>query len=57
MIFPIDETHDPALASWVDGADGHPDFPVQNLPYAIFAAPGAEPRPGAAIGTRTRKSG
>jgi len=50
MIFPIDETHDAALTSWVDGADGHPDFPVQNLPYATFSTAGDEPRPGVAIG-------
>ena len=31
MMFPIDDTHDPALKSWVAGADGHPEFPVQNL--------------------------
>ena len=48
----IDETHDPALKSWVPGADGHPDFPVQNLPYGIFSLGGGEPRPGVAIGDR-----
>lgn len=46
----IDETHDPALTSWVEGADGHCAFPVQNLPFGIFAPAGAAPRPGAAIG-------
>ncbi len=46
----IDETHDPALASWVPGGAGHPDFPVQNLPLGIFAAAGGTPRPGTAIG-------
>ncbi len=46
----IDETHDPALASWVPGAAGHSDFPVQNLPLGIFAAAGGTPRPGTAIG-------
>jgi fumarylacetoacetase len=50
MIFAIDETHDPDLASWVPGAAGHADFPVQNLPYGIFSPAGADPRPGAAIG-------
>lgn len=42
MSFPqIDETHDPARSSWVEGADGHPDFPIQNLPYGIFSPPAA----------------
>lgn len=51
MSFPqIDETHDPARSSWVEGADGHPDFPVQNLPYGIFAPLDGEPRAGVAIG-------
>ncbi|KRA84215.1 fumarylacetoacetase [Altererythrobacter sp. Root672] len=50
MIFPIDETHNPALTSWVETAQGHPDFPIQNLPYAIFAPHVSDPRPGVAIG-------
>jgi fumarylacetoacetase len=51
MRFPgIDETHDPARSSWVEGADGHPDFPVQNLPYGIFSPNGQGPRAGVAIG-------
>lgn len=51
MTFPqIDETHDPARSSWVEGADGHPDFPVQNLPYGIFSPAGGEARAGVAIG-------
>ncbi|HEX3273774.1 MAG TPA: fumarylacetoacetase [Gemmatimonadales bacterium] len=32
----MDATHDPALVSWVDSANGHPDFPIQNLPFGIF---------------------
>ena len=52
MIPAIDETHDPALRSWVEGADGHPDFPIQNLPLGIFARAGGPPRAGAAIGDR-----
>ncbi|WP_374665862.1 fumarylacetoacetase [Ramlibacter sp.] len=28
----LDETHDPAARSWVPGANGHADFPLQNLP-------------------------
>lgn len=51
MTFPqIDETHDPALKSWVEGADGHPDFPIQNLPYGIFSHDGGMRRVGVAIG-------
>jgi fumarylacetoacetase len=46
----IDETHDPARRSWVPGADGHADFPIQNLPFGIFAPPGGAPRGGVAIG-------
>ncbi|MDQ3078826.1 MAG: fumarylacetoacetase [Pseudomonadota bacterium] len=45
-----DETHDPALASWVASADGHADFPIQNLPLGVFSTGGGEPRIGAAIG-------
>jgi len=46
----IDETHDPGLRCWVPGADGHPDFPVQNLPLGIFAPPREGARAGVAIG-------
>ena len=28
----LDETHDPKRQSWVTSANGHPDFPIQNLP-------------------------
>lgn len=45
-----DETHDPALTSWVESASGHTDFPVQNLPFAIFSLPDRAPRIGVAIG-------
>ena len=45
-----DETHDPALASWVASANGHPDFPIQNLPLGVFSIAGGEPRIGVAIG-------
>ncbi len=47
---PLDETHDPDRKSWVPGADAHPHFPIQNLPFGIFAPPGGIPRPGIAIG-------
>jgi fumarylacetoacetase len=46
----IDETHDPALQSWVPTAHGHPDFPVQNLPYGVFSPGGGAARIGVAIG-------
>lgn len=46
----IDATHDAAARSWVAGADGHPDFPVQNLPFGLFSPPDEAPRPGVAIG-------
>ena len=32
----MNETHDPARRSWVDSAQGHPDFPIQNLPFCVF---------------------
>jgi fumarylacetoacetase len=49
----IDETHDPALKSWVESAnDPATDFPIQNLPFGRFRAKGtSEPlRIGVAIG-------
>ncbi len=37
MIASTDATHDPALRSWVPGAnDGQTDFPIQNLPFGRF---------------------
>ncbi len=46
----LDETHDPARRSWVRGADGHNDFPVQNLPLGIFSPQNDDLRGGVAIG-------
>lgn len=48
----IDETHDPALASWVESAnDPASDFPLQNLPFGRFRTARAAPwRIGMAIG-------
>jgi fumarylacetoacetase len=46
----LDETHDPAARSWVEGADSHPEFPVQNLPLGVFSPPGGGKRGGVAIG-------
>jgi fumarylacetoacetase len=36
----LNHTHNPAARSWVTSANGHADFPVQNLPYAMFAESG-----------------
>ncbi|MDF2489706.1 MAG: fumarylacetoacetase [Pseudomonas sp.] len=36
--------------SWVEHANGHADFPLQNLPLGIFSRPGEAPRCGVAIG-------
>jgi fumarylacetoacetase len=48
-----DATHDPRRRSWVDSANGHADFPIQNLPFGIFSPPGGgAPRGGVAIGDR-----
>ena len=47
----LDETHDPKRQSWVTSANGHPNFPIQNLPVGIFSLPGGtEKRGGIAIG-------
>ena len=46
----VDETHDPAAACWVEGAQGHSDFPVQNLPLGLFSDGDSGPRAGVAIG-------
>ena len=46
----IDATHDPARRSWVESANGHSEFPVQNLPLGVFSPPGGKPRGGVAIG-------
>jgi fumarylacetoacetase len=46
----LDGTHDPKRKSWVASAEGHPNFPIQNLPLGIFSPPEGEPRGGGAIG-------
>jgi len=49
----LDDTHDPALQSWVETANQPGcDFPIQNLPFGIFKRKGAKesPRGGVAIG-------
>ena len=61
----LNETHDPALRSWVDSANApDADFPIQNLPFGVYTDPrtGAA-RVGIAIGdmildvTAARKAG
>jgi fumarylacetoacetase len=36
--------------SWVASANGHADFPLQNLPLGVFSIAGSAPRCGVAIG-------
>jgi fumarylacetoacetase len=50
----MNSTHDPALISWVESANGpETDFPIQNLPFGVFTHPGEADtvaRVGVAIG-------
>ena len=49
----LNETHDPALTSWVSSANqSGTDFPIQNLPFAVFRTKDSEEafRGGVAIG-------
>jgi fumarylacetoacetase len=48
----VNRTHDRALVSWVESAQGHPEFPIQNLPLGVFRRRGREEPPtvGIAIG-------
>jgi fumarylacetoacetase len=48
----LDQTHDPKLESWVASANGHSDFPIQNLPLGVFSPSGGSPRGGVAIGEK-----
>ena len=42
MSSPMNETHDPALASWLESANAPGcDFPLQNLPFAVFRRAGS----------------
>ncbi len=45
-----DMTHNASLRSWINSADGHPDFPIQNLPLGVFSLHDSAPRGGVAIG-------
>ncbi|MEM6545681.1 MAG: fumarylacetoacetase [Pseudomonadota bacterium] len=52
-MIPLDFTHDPNARSWVESAnDPGADFPIQNLPFAVFRPQGADAafRCGVAIG-------
>ena len=42
--------HTANARSWVEHANGHSDFPLQNLPMGIFSRPGEAKRCGVAIG-------
>lgn len=48
----LNETHDVQLSSWVESANNDSDFPIQNLPFAVFRQRGSgQPfRGGVAIG-------
>ncbi|WP_076858423.1 fumarylacetoacetase [Bradyrhizobium mercantei] len=51
--YDLDQTHDPELRSWVEAAnDKNGDFPIQNLPVAVFRRAGSDEqfRAGIAIG-------
>ena len=45
-----DATHDASRRSWVASANGHAEFPIQNLPFGVFSPLGDRPRGGVAIG-------
>lgn len=48
--YDLDETHDPAARSWLEEANGHPEFPPQNLPLGVFSSANAKAQVGLAIG-------
>ena len=43
-------TQSTSTRSWIASANGHCDFPLQNLPMGIFSIDGSAPRSGVAIG-------
>lgn len=50
MAIELNATHDPALRSWVASAnEAGTDFPIQNLPFGLFATDG-DARGGVALG-------
>ena len=46
----IDHTHDAGLRSWVASANGHSEFPIQNLPLGSLLRDDGERRAAVAIG-------
>jgi fumarylacetoacetase len=46
----LDDTHDPSLQCWVESAQHHADFPIQNLPMGRFYTTDGLIRTGVAIG-------
>jgi fumarylacetoacetase len=46
----IDQTHDAGLDSWVESANGHADYPIQNLPLCSFTAGARGSATGVVIG-------
>ncbi len=46
----MDSTHDQSLTCWVASANGHDQFPIQNLPIGIFTPAEGRRRGGIAIG-------
>lgn len=49
----INETHDKDLQSWVESANtAETEFPIQNLPFCLFAHGSGPKRPGVAIGSK-----
>jgi fumarylacetoacetase len=52
-LYPLNETHDITLRSWVESANrAETDFPIQNLPFGVFRRAGSNERfrVGVAIG-------
>lgn len=50
-LYPINETHDPQLRSWVDTANAPGcEFPIQNLPFGVFRHRESAPA-GSGVGT------
>ena len=45
-----DKTHDATRRSWVASANGHRDFPIQNLPFGVVSPTDGPPRCAVAIG-------
>jgi fumarylacetoacetase len=45
-----DQTHELSRRSWVESANYHPSFPIQNLPFGVFDPGDGRARVGVAIG-------